>query len=203
MTYNDEQSFKYQYSIGNNKEEWSSPTTDNKISFAALKPGKYKFSVRAIGSNNAVSRNTASWSFEILSPLWQRWWFILASVLILLTFTIIVFRSRINRVRHIERLRTQIASDLHDDLASNLSSITIFSKIIQDRPEEINNLIERIINISKDSVNSIKDIIWAIDPKVETIEDLLLRLQDFCMFNCRANNIRLFFEDCYREIFVR
>ena len=29
---------------------------------------------------------------------------------------------------------------------------------------------------------------------METIEDLLLRLQDFCMFNCRANNIRLFFE---------
>lgn len=194
VSFDEKQTFRYQYSISEDAVNWSPPTASNRIFFAALKPGRYNFMVRAVSESNLFSNNVASWTFVILPPLWQRWWFILLFTIVIIIIAYLIIKSRINRIRQIEKLRTQIASDLHDDLASNLSSITLFSKIIQDRPEETQNLIGRIINISKESVNSIRDIIWAIDSKPESINDLLLRLHDNCLTICRSGNIRLSFK---------
>ena len=96
-----------------------------------------------------------------------------------------IFRYRLNRLLEMERLRTRIAADLHDEIASNLSSIAMFSKIIQDESHSFTKistampqLLDRIISLSQESVVAIRDIIWAIDPKTETIYNLLLRIRD-------------------------
>jgi signal transduction histidine kinase len=88
-----------------------------------------------------------------------------------------------------QKIRTRIASDLHDEIASNLSSISMFSKIVQEEIEKnlptdwqnieaVSQFLERISTISRESINSIRDIIWAIDSKPETIYDLILKLRD-------------------------
>ena len=88
-----------------------------------------------------------------------------------------------------QKIRTRIAADLHDEIASNLSSISMFSKIIQEElgknlPKEkqgveaASQFLERISAVSEESISSIRDIIWAIDSKPETIYDLLLKLRD-------------------------
>jgi signal transduction histidine kinase len=48
---------------------------------------------------------------------------------------------------------------------------------------------EKITSISQESVTSIREIIWAIDPKQETIYDLLIRVRDTFIMHCRAKNI--------------
>ncbi len=96
-----------------------------------------------------------------------------------------------------QKIRTHIAADLHDQIASNLSSISMFSKIIQE--ELVNNkteaarFLERISEISQESICSIRDIIWAIDSKPESIYDIILRLRDsyICIF--QAKGIKLNF----------
>jgi signal transduction histidine kinase len=91
------------------------------------------------------------------------------------------------------KIRTRIAADLHDEIASNLSSISLFSKIIQqelgENPEIVPQFLERISVISQESINSIRDIIWAIDTKPEIIYDLFLRLKDSYVSICRASSI--------------
>jgi signal transduction histidine kinase len=104
-----------------------------------------------------------------------------------------------------QKIRTRIAADLHDEIASNLSSISMFSKIVQQEFEKgilstdknfeaLLQFLDRISTISQESINSIRDIIWAIDPKPETIYDLLLRLRDSFVTICRANGISLHLE---------
>lgn len=104
-----------------------------------------------------------------------------------------------------EKMRTRIAADLHDEIATNLSSIAMFSKIIQEESKKtppvgkqhseiIFQLIERISAISQESVNSIRDIIWAIDSKPETIYDLMLRLKDTFVCVCQAKSITFNFD---------
>ena len=104
-----------------------------------------------------------------------------------------------------QKIRTRIAADLHDEIASNLSSISTFSRIIQQEldnniPDSLKGIetasqfLERIAVISQESINSIRDIIWAIDPKPETIYDLLLRINDSYVSICTANNIAFHFD---------
>ncbi len=92
-----------------------------------------------------------------------------------------------------QRIRTRIASDLHDEIASNLSSISLFSKIIQQELEKnteiVAQFLERISIISQESINSIRDIIWAIDSRAESIYDLFLRIKDSYVSICMASSI--------------
>jgi ligand-binding sensor domain-containing protein len=188
-----EHSIKYQYKLKKTDNEWSIPSGINNIKLASLESGTYNFQVRAVKYNGIVSSSTAVWSFTILSPFWQRWWFILLFILFTSSVIYLIMFLRIRRIKQIEGLRTQIASDLHDEIASNLSSITMFSKIIEERPSELPVFIKRISNLSIESVNSIRDIIWAINPQTETINGLLLRLYEMSLPGCRAKNIMLHF----------
>src|SRR5262249_11765432 len=65
---------RYQYLLEGADRSWSPPTDQRTISFASLSPGRYRFSVRAINSDGAVSPRPATLSFEIIPPLWERWW---------------------------------------------------------------------------------------------------------------------------------
>jgi signal transduction histidine kinase len=102
------------------------------------------------------------------------------------------------RQQEIERERVRIAGDLHDELASNLTSIAMLSTVLHGsslRPGEqrdrLDQLAERISGLSTESVDSIRDIIWAIDPKDETFESLLTRLADSVVNLCRPRGIQL------------
>ena len=80
-----------------------------------------------------------------------------------------------------ERLRTRIASDLHDDLGSSLSQISILSEIVRAHlgsPEaRIADPLSRIGTLSRESVDSMGDIVWAIDPLRDTPVHLLQRMR--------------------------
>ena len=56
------------------------------------------------------------------------------------------------------------------------------------------HLLQRIISLSQESVTSIREIIWAIDPKPETLYDLLLRVHDLAINACRGYNMILKFD---------
>ena len=67
-----------------------------------------------------------------------------------------------------ERLRTRIASDLHDDVGSSLTQISILSEIVRTHlanpAAQIADPLSRIGTLSRESVDSMSDIVWAIDP---------------------------------------
>jgi signal transduction histidine kinase len=109
-----------------------------------------------------------------------------------------MYRYRLGQIHKIEHLRVRLASDLHDELATNLSSIAMFGELLQ-KPEALDeetksNLHERIVSLSRESVNSIREIIWTIDPKPDKLHTLLLKFRDLIQFTCHAKNIELKYE---------
>jgi len=80
-----------------------------------------------------------------------------------------------------ERLRTRIASDLHDDVGSSLTQISILSEIVRTRLADpgarIADPLSRIGTLSRESVDSMSDIVWAIDPVRDTPVHLLQRMR--------------------------
>jgi len=132
--------------------------------------------------SGATSVEPASVSFRILRPLWLRWWFIASACALLTGLGVRLYRYRIAYLLGIERVRTRIATDLHDDIGASLSQIAILSELVRGeadtRPESANTL-GRIAAISRELVESMGDIVWAINPNRDRVGDLLQRMRHY------------------------
>ena len=321
------ESLKYQYKLGD--QPWSLPTAERSVAFE-LAPGSYNFAVKAINAEGVESPTSATVSFKILPPVWQRWWFVgllmlfaggavfaldryrvaktrqIESALALsresesrfrtladtasdAIITIdedskIVFvngaiekvfgyapdeligqqmpmlmpermrsghhdglaryistskrnidwtgvalpglhkdgreiplevsfgeferegqrfftgiardvserhraeralqEAREERFRELQRVRTRIASDLHDDIGSSLTQIAVLSEVARGQSansdgQEPNTPLDRIKTVSKELVAVMSDIVWAINPQKDYLHDLVLRMRRF------------------------
>jgi len=172
---------RYQYRLEGTGQDWSPPSDQRTVNFAHLAPGRYRFLVRAINADGVMSERPASFSFTLLPPLWQRWWFVAMVAALLSAIVYALYRYRLARLLEIERVRTRIASDLHDDIGSNLTRIAILSEVahrqLSAEGRHLNGPLSAIAQISRESVASMSDIVWAINPRRDTLFDLVRRMR--------------------------
>ena len=83
-----------------------------------------------------------------------------------------------------ERTRRTISKDLHDDIGTTLSSITLMNAVlknkIESQPDEAKRMAAKIETTSRDMIQNMSDIVWSINPNNDTLEKLIYRLQQFC-----------------------
>ncbi|MGH9762041.1 MAG: triple tyrosine motif-containing protein, partial [Blastocatellia bacterium] len=174
---------RYQYKLEGASSEWSPLTDQRTITYANLAPGSYRFWVRAVNSDGVLSDTPAAASFTILAPVWRRWWFIALVTAFLALVIYALFRYRVRRLLEIERVRTRIAADLHDDIGANLTRIGILSEVantrLLDEQPRISSPLGSIAEISRECVASMGDIVWAIDPARDHLIDLVQRMRRF------------------------
>jgi ligand-binding sensor domain-containing protein/two-component sensor histidine kinase len=188
---------KYQYKLEGADVDWSAPTEQRKVNYARLAPGTYRFLVRAMNRNDAPNPKPAVFEFRILPPVWQRWWFLTLAGLSLGVLSYVFYKYRVNQLLELERVRTRIASDLHDDIGSNLSLISGLSEVLgQSAPRENSQIADRlsvIANASRQSVEAMGDIVWAVNPKRDNIVDLAHRMRRFASDVLTARDIEFHF----------
>jgi ligand-binding sensor domain-containing protein/two-component sensor histidine kinase len=193
LDYSEPSKNRYEYQLEGFDDAWLPVGISHTARYTNIDPGEYRFKVR--GSNDDGVWNPSGTSIRLIihPPFWRTWWFYTLVSLMMLLSGYAVYKFRVNKLLEMERLRIRLASDLHDELASNLSSISMFSNLILNKSPDAEQFLKRISVLSVESVESIRDIIWAIDPKPETIETLLTRLRDTSVVHCNAKNIRLHF----------
>lgn len=180
LSFKDEKAVRYQYRLVGESEKWTEPMKHHFVSFAALSPGTYNFEVRAINSDGLISELPASVSFTISPPYWRQWWFILLIILILSSIIYTGFRLKIKRLLEVERLRLRIASDLHDDVGTNLSSIILSSQIMNKKfslNESEKEHLNHLSSIAARTQDMLKEIVWLLNPMNDSSKDLILRLK--------------------------
>ena len=186
---------KYEYRFGNS--DWT-PTNERTLNFANLPSGEYRFEVRAQTADRIYSQNPASVSFKIAAPFWQNPLFI-ASVLVLTAFLIYAFyRYRLKKLLEIERTRTRIATDLHDDIGANLSKISLLSDIVNmqmiDGNTDSKRMLTTIAEVSRSSVAAMRDIVWAINPHRDSVLEMTRKMRQYAEETFVPNNIALKFD---------
>jgi PAS domain S-box-containing protein len=89
--------------------------------------------------------------------------------------------AREERIRELQRVRTRIATDLHDDIGSSLTQISVLTEVARSQAilETVKTPLERISNVSNELVDSMADIVWAINPKKDSLRELILRMRRF------------------------
>jgi signal transduction histidine kinase/ligand-binding sensor domain-containing protein len=193
------ETLRYQYMLKGTDRDWSASTTQRSVNYSGLAPGSYRFLVRAIDANGLPSEQPATISFRILPPVWRRWWFVALAALFVLsgTFSLVRYRlarlrersdaeqalrqSREERFRELERVRKRIASDLHDEIGSSLTQISLLSEVVQQRIDgkdpAVTAPLATIATSSRELVDSMSDIVWAINPKKDHLSDLVQRMR--------------------------
>jgi signal transduction histidine kinase/ligand-binding sensor domain-containing protein len=153
-----------------------SPLSDSPVfSYAALRAGSYRLEARAVCSG-ADSAIVSILAFTVQAPFWQRGWFVSLTVATLLGLAWIFHRQRVARLVAVERVRRQIATDLHDDLGQSLSRIAILSEVVKRAPIPDVDRLNEIADTARQLSESASEIVWAIDPRRDDLESLLVRL---------------------------
>ena len=105
--------------------------------------------------------------------------------------------ERISKYLMEERLRTKIARDLHDEMGSTLTSINILSKVGMESgqvSEEVKSYLQKIKDNSGKMMESMSDIVWAINPANDSLEKVLIRMKEFTAEMLEPARINYFFE---------
>ena len=190
------ESLHYQYMIEGVNRDWSAPTDQRTIT-ANVRPGSYRFLVRAISADGHVTDKPAVISFTIFPPVWQRWWFIALVALLVSALAYTLYRYRVAQLLKLERVRTRIATDLHDDIGASLSQIAILSEVISKRvgkeTSPVTEPLSMIAGTSREMVDAMSDIVWAINPKRDHLSDLSQRMRRFASDILSARDIHFSF----------
>jgi signal transduction histidine kinase/ligand-binding sensor domain-containing protein len=188
---------RYQYRQEGSAAGWSEPRTDRSVLIGNLAPGDYRFLFRAITPDNTVSLSPAALSFTLLRPVWQRWWFLLltASAAALLAWAL--HRAQLARLLELERVRTRIAADLHDDLSSSLARISILSEVgrrrVADPAAMEATVLDQIGETARELLETTGDIVWAIDARRDDLDSLLARIRRFAGDLLEARDVKVHF----------
>ena len=193
----DESAVRYQYRLQGVDTSWGSPTSQRSVTFATLSPGTYAFEVKAINADGITSAAPAAVSFTIHPPFWQRWWFIALCVLAAAGVGYALYRYRIEKLLEVERLRTRIASDLHDDIGSGLTRIAILSDMAlkQSTQDEVSadSPMRTVGFVARELHEVMTDVVWAIGPEREGSGSPLRRIKVFATEMCEGAGVALRF----------
>jgi signal transduction histidine kinase len=138
-------------------------------------------------------------AFRILPPVWQSWWFLTLTALLIGLAIHAAYRYSVARLIELERVRTRIASDLHDDIGSNLSVIAGLSDVLRQQADGANSggdaRLSLIAAVSQRSLEAISDIVWAVNPKKDHFVDLTQRLRLFAKRFYSQHRVSVFAPD--------
>jgi signal transduction histidine kinase/ligand-binding sensor domain-containing protein len=187
-TFIDEKQTRFSYILeGSGNEQWSEPSTNASINLVNLPAGSYTLRIRGIFLHGLYPNVETSFPFEVLPPWWKTWWFKLIVASLVIGLIILGLRYYIRRKlelqkvilekkRAIEKERTRIATDMHDDLGAGLSRIKFLSETIGMKKQQhlpIEEEISSIRTYSHEMIDKMGEIVWALNEKNDTLNDLI------------------------------
>ena len=158
-------------------------SVDQYAFFTNIPNGDYEFSVRAV---HRPDLPPARLKIRIESPIWLRWWFLpllfLYGMLLVGIIFYFLYRYRLRQFMRLHAVRENIARDLHDDMGSYLSSISMLSQSVENLtekdPAKAHALVRKIGETARQVMDSMGDIIWSVNPDNDSMAQIVVRMRD-------------------------
>jgi len=165
-SYIDESRNTYSYKLEGIDKNWSEWSSKKEIEYSFVPEGDYLFKVK---SRNVyeVEGTIDTFAFTILPPWYRTWWAYLLYLLLTSAILYLAYKIRVNQLLKVERIRTKIASDLHDEVSATLTGISYFAEAVKTnldvgKKEHFMNLIMESAGEAEDKIS---DIVWSISPE--------------------------------------
>jgi signal transduction histidine kinase/ligand-binding sensor domain-containing protein/CheY-like chemotaxis protein len=128
---------KYKYKLEGFDKDWSPATTISNAVFNNLSPGEYTFMVKAANQNGIWNKNPETYSFTIITPFWQTWWFMSLGIILLLLIGYSIINFRIKNVKKEKiKLENKIRERTKEIIEAN-ENIKAKNKILNEQKTEI------------------------------------------------------------------
>ncbi len=160
-------------------DSWQPADLRSPVRYTRLPPGEYRFEVRAqlAGSPGTLSR--AGLPITVAAAWWQTLWFRTGAGLLVLFGGILASRAwthrrlrmqreELERATTLERERDRIARNIHDDLGSGLTRISLLTQTAEAGDGRAQ--LDKIYRTVSDLTQSMDEIVWAVNPKNDNLE---------------------------------
>lgn len=208
LTYLDKNKLIYHYMLEGVDKDWKKSSSLPRAIYSYLAPGEYTFRVKAENTEGAFSSKATELKIRVHAPFWETWWFYsllgLASAILLFWFD----RERTKRKEAIQKMRSNIAGNLHQDINTALNNINILSEMAKlkadKEPAKSKEFIEQIHSKSYNMILAMDDMLWSINPDNDSIEKTMLRLKEFIdgLNNRYDVNIEMFIDPKVNDLKV-
>jgi signal transduction histidine kinase len=155
--------------------------------YPALPAGEYRFEVTASNEDGVWNERGASLGITVLPPFWRTWWFLTGSTLLLLgavagTVHFVSTQrlqrqvARMKQKEALEKERSRIARDLHDQLGASLTQVALLGELAEgdkDSPPDVEAHARQISRTARDTTRVLDEIVWAVNPSNDTLEGLI------------------------------
>ncbi len=174
----------FRYRMGDYETKWT-PAGDRRVAtYPKLPPGRFTFEVEACNEDGIWSTTPATLALTVEPPFWLTWWFMTASAMALLGAVVgtvhLVSTQKLKRQLRqqatLEKERSRIARDLHDQLGANLTQVSLLGELVEadkDLPDEVEAHAQQITQTSRETTRALDEIVWATNPANDTLEGLI------------------------------
>jgi len=188
---------EYQFKLQGYNENWIYNGNNNTATYTNIPSGEFIFKVKGSNNDGIWNEEPKQLFIKVLPPWWKTWW---AYLIYGLAITAVIYGwirwqvnqrtlkinqlAKIQKARYEERelLREKNAADFHDELGHRLTKVSLFLELAEREAQDNSNLITFLNKIKTNTMDlseGIRDLIWSLDPKKDTLFQTIIRLQEF------------------------
>lgn len=198
------ENMRFRYRLDDYDDKWVDGGTERVARYPRLPAGKYTFHVIACNSDETWNYKGATLQLVVTPFIWQRWWFLSAAVTAFTLMVIAIVRyisfrrlrlqlRRFEQQEALHRERARIAKDIHDDVGANLTQIALLSDMVrQDEATtgKFGSRLETVSRTARQAIKSLDEIVWAVNPRNDTLGHLINYTGQFALDYLRVAGIR-------------
>lgn len=167
----------FSYMLEGYDEKWKNLGNQNTISFNSLPSGEYRLVVKGSNSEGLTTENQLTYHIKVSQAFYRTIWFYLLLCMICVLITYAVTRYKVSQRFKMQKLRTKISSDLHDEVGGLLTRISIHAEMIKQGISSENS-IEDIADTSRQATTAMNDVLWSIDARNDKIGSLIDHMRE-------------------------
>jgi ligand-binding sensor domain-containing protein/signal transduction histidine kinase len=174
---------QFKYRLEGRETVWTEAGDTRVAYYNKVPPGNYRFHVIACNEDGVWNETGDALEVTVQPQFWQTWWFRTAVILCLVGTVVAVvrylstqkLRRQLQQQASLEKERSRIARDLHDQLGANLTQVALLGEMAEadkHSPAEIESHVQQISQTARETTRSLDEIVWAVDPSNDTLEGL-------------------------------
>jgi ligand-binding sensor domain-containing protein/signal transduction histidine kinase len=178
---------QFKYRLEGHETAWTDASDTRVAYYSNVPPGSYRFHVIACNEDGVWNDTGSFLGITVLPQFWQTGWFRVAVIVCFLGLIIAVVRylstqklqrqlQVLKQQESLEKERSRIARDLHDQLGANLTQVALLGEMAEadkNAPAEIEAHAQQISQTARETTRSLDEIVWAVNPANDTLDGLV------------------------------